>query len=202
MMRLGFLTLLCVAAFTVSVYGNDTPKPNILWLTAEDLSPNLGCYGDTYAVTPNLDRLATQSLRYGNCWSNAPVCAPARTALLMGMYPTALGAHHMRSDAPITATLKPYPLLLREAGYFTTNNAKTDYNVIVNLGQIWSQQGEQAHWKNRQPDQPFFAVFNFEITHESRLRDNRYVLALNLYPHIPYDSKNDHMQRANRIAVI
>ncbi|MCL2709486.1 MAG: ChbG/HpnK family deacetylase, partial [Planctomycetaceae bacterium] len=94
---------------------NDTPKPNILWITAEDLSPTLGCYGDAYAVTPNLDRLASQSLRYAHCWSNAPVCAPARTALLMGMYPTALGGHHMRSDAPIPPTLKPYPLLLREA---------------------------------------------------------------------------------------
>jgi len=160
---------------TTSIDGND--KPNILWLVAEDLSPHLGCYGDTFATTPNIDRLASQSLRYVNCWSNAPVCAPARTALLMGILPPSLGAQHMRSEAPLPATLKSYPELMREQGYFTTNNSKTDYNVTVEMKKLWDQNGNQAHWKNRAPGQPFLAVFNFEITHESQLRNNNTLAA-------------------------
>ena len=160
--------LLCVLAMPARAEN----LPNILWLVAEDISPHLGCYGDTYSVSPNIDRLASQGLRYTNCWSNAPVCAPARTALLMGMFPPSLGAHHMRSEVPIPDSLKPYPFLLREKGYFTTNNSKTDYNVTVDMGKLWNQNGNQAHWRNRQPGQPFFAVFNFEISHESQIRNN------------------------------
>jgi len=143
-------------------------RPNILWLVAEDICRELGCYGDFYSVSPNIDRLASRGLRYVNCWSNAPVCAPARTALLMGMSPPSLGAHHMRSLVPIPASLTPYPQLLREKGYYTTNNAKTDYNVEVDLGRLWDQCDSLAHYKNRQPGQPFFAVFNFKISHESQ----------------------------------
>jgi len=157
--------------YTVPVYGDDAPRPNILWLVAEDICNNLGCFGDPNIVTPNIDRLASQGLRYPNCWSNAPVCAPARTSLLTGMFPPSLGAQHMRSMAPIPAEFKPYPLLLKEQGYFTTNNAKTDYNVDVNLKEIWNECGNQAHWKHRAPGQPFFAVFNHEISHESQIRN-------------------------------
>ena len=171
---------LCIVAFILvlamgtakTLVAEEHSRPNILWLVAEDICNNLGCYSDDYATTPNIDRFASQGLRYVNCWSNAPVCAPARTALLTGMFPPSLGAQHMRSLVPIPPTVKPYPLFLKEKGYYTTNNAKTDYNVIVNLKQIWDQCDNQAHWKNRQPEQPFFAVFNFEISHESQIRNN------------------------------
>ena len=96
----------------------------------------------------------------------------------MGIHPPTMGAQHMRSEVSIPPSLKPYPQLLREKGYFTTNNAKTDYNVIVNMNELWDQNGNQAHWRNRQPGQPFFAVFNFEISHESQLR-NQNTLAEN-----------------------
>lgn len=72
-------------------------RPNILWLTCEDIGPHLGCYGDAYADSPRIDAFASDALRYAMAWSNAPVCAPARTAIITGMHPPSLGAEHMRS---------------------------------------------------------------------------------------------------------
>ena len=88
-------------------------QPNILWITSEDNGPELGCYGDSYAITPNIDRLASKSLRYRMCWSNAPVCAPARTTIISGMYATSLGGHHMRSGVKLPPDMKLYPQLMR-----------------------------------------------------------------------------------------
>src|SRR6478609_3486922 len=78
-------------------------RPNILWLSSEDHGPHMGCYGDTYATTPNVDRLAAKGVIYTHCWSNAPVCAPARTTLISGMYATSTGGEHMRSLVPYPA---------------------------------------------------------------------------------------------------
>src|SRR5262252_4079240 len=72
-------------------------RPNILWITCEDISPNLGCYGDHYSTTPNLDALAAKGMRYTNAISNAPVCAAARTTIIAGLYSASTGAEHMRS---------------------------------------------------------------------------------------------------------
>jgi len=149
--------------------GAAAAKPNILWLVAEDINPNLGCYGDTYARTPNLDKLAAKGTLYLNAWSTAPVCAPARTALITGMYPPALGAEHMRSIVPVPATVRMYPDYLREAGYYCSNNAKTDYN-LKGAEKSWNESSNKAHYRNRAPGQPFMAVFNHETTHESRIR--------------------------------
>lgn len=154
-----------------ALYAETLQHPNILWLTAEDICPELGCYGDICATTPHIDRLASRGLRYTCCWSNAPVCAPARTTLLTGLYPPSFGAEHMRSDVAFPAFLKTYPQLLREKGYYTTNNAKTDYNITVPLQALWDECGGKAHWRNRKAGQPFFAVFNFTITHESQIRN-------------------------------
>src|SRR5690606_13263907 len=90
-----------VMAFPAAAAAPVSSKPNILWITADDMGPHLGCYGFDYADTPNLDAFAARSLRYRKCWSNAPVCAPARTALITGMYPTSLGAEHMRSEVAL-----------------------------------------------------------------------------------------------------
>jgi uncharacterized sulfatase len=149
--------------------GGVPERPNILWLTAEDLSPHLGCYGDAYATTPHLDQLAARGVRYRQAWSGAPVCAPARTTLILGLHATSAGAHHMRSAVAIPSALRLYPQLLRAAGYYCVNNAKEDYNVIPH-GRVWDESSKQAHWRKRASGQPFFAVFNFEITHESKLR--------------------------------
>ena len=145
------------------------PKPNILWLTCEDIGPQLGCYGDKYADTPNLDRLAAKGVHYRHAWSNAPVCAPARTTIISGMYPTSTGAEHMRSMVPMPAGTQMYPQLLRAAGYYCTNNSKEDYN-LAKPDKVWDESSAKAHWKNRAAGQPFFAVFNNTVTHESQVR--------------------------------
>jgi uncharacterized sulfatase len=129
----------------------------------------LGCYGDAYATTPNLDVLAARGMIYRTCWSNAPVCAPARTTIISGMYPTSLGAEHMRSMTQLPNAFKMYPHYLRDAGYFCTNNSKEDYNV-KHTGEVWDDSSSKAHWKNRADGQPFFAIFNHTISHESKLR--------------------------------
>ena len=98
-------------------------RPNVLWITSEDNGPHLGCHGDGYATTPNLDRLAARSVRYLNVWCNAPVCAPARTTLITGLYPTSTGSEHMRSLVKLPPGMKLFPQLLREAGYYCSNNS-------------------------------------------------------------------------------
>lgn len=150
-------------------------RPNILWITCEDTGPHLGCYGDRYSVTPHLDRLAQRSLRYNHAWSNAPVCAPARTTIISGLYPTATGSEHMRSLTRLPEGLKMFPCYLREAGYYCTNNAKEDYN-LQHTGKVWDESSAKAHWQQRQPGQPFFAVFNLLVTHESQIRKRPHTL--------------------------
>jgi arylsulfatase A-like enzyme len=156
-------------------------RPNIVWISNEDMSLRLGAYGDAVARTPVLDRLARQSIRYTNAFTTAPVCAPSRAAIITGMYQTAIGAHHMRTTedrvpelpGPYLAVppfyVKAFPEYLRAAGYYTTNRAKTDYQFGVPFT-IWDDLGQTAHWRNR-PDanQPFFSVFNIEVTHESQI---------------------------------
>ena len=160
-----------VLAFAAGAMGKaaEMPRPNILWITSEDHGPHLGCYGDPQATTPNVDALAARGLRYTHCWSNAPVCAPARTTLICGLYPPSTGGEHMRSMVPYPAGKKMYPQFLREAGYYCTNNAKEDYNV-AKPGQVWDGSAKSAHWRNAAAGQPFFAVFNSEKSHESKIR--------------------------------
>ncbi|NLF72940.1 MAG: sulfatase [Candidatus Anammoximicrobium sp.] len=143
-------------------------RPNILWITSEDNSPYLGCYGDPLAQTPNLDRLAAEGVRYRNAFANAPVCSSARTTLITGMYASSLGAHNHRSRVALPTGFKLYPEHLRAAGYYCTNNSKTDYN-LANAGQPWDESSKRAHYKNRAPGQPFFAVFNLTTSHESQV---------------------------------
>jgi arylsulfatase A-like enzyme len=146
-----------------------TPRPNILWLTSEDHSPTMGCYGDANARTPNVDALAAKGMIFTHAWSVFPVCAPARSTIISGIYPTSTGAEHMRSMVPMPAGTKMYPQFLREAGYYCTNNSKEDYN-LAKPGQVWDESSGKAHWKNRRADQPFFAVFNSVKSHESQIR--------------------------------
>jgi uncharacterized sulfatase len=148
-------------------------RPNVLWITSEDNGPHLGCYGDSYATTPNLDRLASKGMIYLRAWSNGPVCAASRTAIISGMYPPSTGSEHMRSQVRMPAGMRMYPQLLREAGYYCTNNSKEDYN-LDKPGQVWDESSAKAHWKNRPPGKPFFAIFNHTMTHESQIRSRPY----------------------------
>lgn len=162
--------LLALAGLAAWLTHAAAPLPNILWITSEDNGPQLGCYGDSYAITPNLDALAAKSTRYLMAWSCAPVCAPARTAIISGIYPPSLGGQHMRSEVPLPPGFKMYPQFLREAGYYCTNNSKEDYNLKKPPG-VWDESSGRAHWKNRAEGQPFFAIFNHTISHESQIRN-------------------------------
>jgi arylsulfatase A-like enzyme len=163
------LLLLFLLLFIPHAASQAEAPPNILWLTSEDNGPQLGCYGDKYARTPNIDALAARGLRYNKAWSNAPVCAPARTTIISGRFPTGDGSEHMRSMVPLPAETQLYPQLLRAAGYYCTNNSKEDYNLEKPDG-TWDECSAKAHYKKRPAGQPFFAVFNTTISHESQIR--------------------------------
>ncbi len=148
--------------------------PNILWITSEDNSPMLGCYGDPVARTPNIDQFAERGVRFLNCFSNAAVCAPARQTLITGMYATSIGGQHMRSKAVYPPGVEFFPKYLRDEGYYTTNNSKTDYNggpadSKAAMSAAWDESSNKAHWRKRPEGAPFFSVFNITDTHESRL---------------------------------
>lgn len=144
-------------------------RPNILWITAEDHGPEMGAYGDTFATTPNVDALAAKGMLYRTAWSTAPVCAPARTTIISGVYPPSSGGQHMRSQTHLPSHMKFYPQYLREAGYYVSNNSKEDYN-LDDPGKAWDESSRTAHWKNRKKGQPFFAIFNSTVSHESQIR--------------------------------
>ena len=142
--------------------------PNILWIVSEDNSPFFGCYGDEFATTPTFDKLATEGVLYENAFANAPVCAPARSTIITGMYPPSMGTQNMRSRYPTPESIKFFPQYLREAGYYCTNNSKEDYNMIKPEG-VWDESSRKAHYKNRTNGQPFFAIFNLTVSHESSI---------------------------------
>ena len=151
--------------------GGQAERPNILWITCEDICPDLACYGDTYSISPNIDDLAKQGARFANCFTHAGVCAPSRSGIITGMYPTSIGTMHMRSKGVPPSFVRCFTEYLRAAGYYCTNNAKTDYNFDPPLT-AWDENGRQAHWRNRPSGQPFFSVFNIETSHEGQIRAN------------------------------
>lgn len=166
----------------------DTARPNVVWLVVEDMSPWLASYGDDTVPTPNLDRLAREGVRYENAFATSPVCAPARSSLITGMFATRIGSMQMRNNSPSPAALqnnpeayadipgyeavppafvRGFPEHLRAAGYYATNNSKQDYQFRCPVG-VWDASSGQAHWRDRAEGQPFFAVFNHGGTHESQ----------------------------------
>lgn len=146
-------------------------RPNILWITIEDSSPTLGCYGDEYANTPHIDALAESGVRFTQAFATTGVCATARSSLILGMPSSSAGSQHMRSVVTLPNEVHPFPKYLRDAGYYCANNVKTDYNFPV-PEDVWDENSKNAHWRNRAPGQPFFAVFNTMTTHESRIRSH------------------------------
>ena len=145
-------------------------RPNILWVTSEDNSHHwIGCYGNSDAQTPNIDKLAATGIRYRYAYANTAVCAVARNTLILGRYACGMGTHNMRSRYPIPDHFRTYPSYLREAGYYCVNRSKTDYNFATDDKSHWDECSPRAHWKNRAQGQPFFAVFNTTISHESSL---------------------------------
>ena len=126
-----------------------------------------------------IDRLASEGCIYPNAFSTAPICAPARAAVTTGMYPTSIGAHHMRTsrgqayDAPAPHYVKCLGEYFRREGYYCSNNVKTDYQFAPAFT-AWDDCSDTAHWRNRRDQSvPFFAVFNPEYTHESGMWEEK-----------------------------
>ena len=147
-------------------------RPNILWISCEDTSPWFGFCGEKYAITPNLDALARRGVHFTNAYVTAPVCSPCRYAIITATYATSYGTQRLRSDFDVPDTIKGFPTYLRQAGYYCTNNVKTDYNTSDEtriISESWDESSGKAHWRNRKPGQPFFAVFNLMETHQSKI---------------------------------
>jgi N-sulfoglucosamine sulfohydrolase len=157
------------------------PLPNILWISCEDLSPHFDFYGDNSVPTPNLTRLSREGITYDNVFTTAGVCAPSRCAIITGVNQVTAGGHNMRtllipekpglpksySIAPPEA-IKAFPEYLRAKGYYCTNNSKTDYQFVA-PPTVWDEVSDKASWRNRKEGQPFFAVVNLMVTHESQV---------------------------------
>ena len=171
-------SLLFVAFIATTTYAADGPKrPNVIWIVAEDFSPNLGCYGDPDAITPNLDAFAKQSARFTRAFTHAPVCAPSRSGLITGQYPTTLGSHHMRSKLTT-----PPPLFvdyLRKAGYFIAWPGKTDFNFDPPPNWADSTKDWVKNSNVLPKDKPFFAYHNIGVTHESQTRASHFQYSRN-----------------------
>ena len=150
-------------------------RPNVLWLIAEDLCPDLGCYGNDLVHTPNIDRLATDGICFTNAFTTAPVCSASRSAFMTGMYQTSIGAHQHRTapKEPIQGGARLFTAYFRDAGYFTCNasggdwerRGKRDLNFTV------ERPFDGIDWRQRQGGQPFFAQVNFNETHRTFERD-------------------------------
>lgn len=191
----GKLFLLC-CSFTFSLINSTlaAPKPNILWINAEDMSPHLGCYGVKEATTPHIDRLATKGILYQNAFATAPICSPARSCLATGLYATSLGTQHLRCEVKIPKKVVPLAVRLRELGYYCTNTGKTDYNFDPKgIWDHWS--AKPSPWKNRKNGQPFFAFITVGETHEGRINFNdRYKEATKDLPEkLRHDPKEMHL---------
>jgi arylsulfatase A-like enzyme len=169
-------TLIIITAFIAGCnldFKEVTPaKPNILWITIEDTSPQfIGCYGNKNARTPVIDQLASEGIRFTNAFSTGTVCSPSRTAIITGIKTYMTGTGNHRSKYPIPEYIKGFPYYLQELGYYTTNNQKTDYNVANEkdfIKEAWHESSGDAGWWNRKSGQPFFSVFNFNESHQSR----------------------------------
>ncbi len=162
--------LFLASAATLRAADSQAPRPNILWLVCEDSNVNwIGCYGNREAKTPNIDAFARTGFRYTHVYASAPVCAAQRSTWITGINSISMGTHPMRSRYDIPHDqIRYYPDYLREAGYFTANHTKTDYNIGGrNDGQCWDSSKDNA-WELRKPGQPFFQVINFGESHESQ----------------------------------
>jgi len=149
-------------------------KPNIVWIIGEDMGKQLSCYGQPHVNTPNLDRLASEGVRFDQCFSTAPVCSASRSGFNTGVYQIATGTHHHRSHRKdgfrLPSGVELISHRMQEAGYFTTNvrqirpgvqgSGKTDFNFTV------ENAFDAPHWRTRKPGQPVYAQINFTAPHK------------------------------------
>ena len=162
-----FLSILVIFLFLSCDKNSNHEKPNFLWITCEDITTMLGSYGDPVALTPHLDKFASNGIQFNNAFATAPVCSPSRSCLVTGVFATSLGTQNLRSEFAIPSEIRTLPHILRDNGYYCTNNSKEDYNF--NDSTIWDESSKTAHWRNRAKNQPFYSVFNIETTHQSQI---------------------------------
>ena len=171
-LMLSILNTGCQTSANSSATSVTQDRPNILWITIEDTSPHfIGSYGNSDAKTPIIDQLASEGVRFANAFATGTVCSASRAAIITGVktYKTGMGNH--RSGIAVPKYMKGFPYFLQQQGYYTTNNKKTDYNVAdadAYTAEAWHESSKHAGWWNRQKDQPFFAVFNYNDSHQSR----------------------------------
>ena len=186
---LTILFVLILVSTTLSCGNENKAKPNIVWLVAEDQSQYfLPFYGDNSVSLPNISELLKNGIVYDDMNSPYPVCAPARSAIITGMYPNSIGTGNMRAyngnkkvrpdtesslgapyySSKLAEQIKPFTQILRENGYYCTNNSKRDYNFKLRE-EAWDDSSNKASWEKREKDQPFFSVYNFGVTHESSI---------------------------------
>jgi arylsulfatase A-like enzyme len=172
-----FIIPLTAVWHSASLAEEQLARPNIVWLTTEDNAIWwYRLYSPDGAAMPNIERLAKEGLVFNNVYSCAPVCSPARSTIISGCYVPRLGAHWHRKILPVKLPqgLHMFPWYLRQAGYYTTNNSKEDYNFAASEKQgTWDESSPRATYRNRKPGQPFFHVQNFATTHESQLFPDR-----------------------------
>ncbi len=175
--RFLFSSAMLMASTSVIAADNkqDTDKYNFLVIVCEDISPYLGCYGDSVAVSPHLDNFSQDAIRHEYMFTCVGVSSPSRYSLITGRHSSTDGANYMRVSNFIKGYgvvppdgVKCFSELMREQGYYTTNNAKTDYQFGVPVS-AWDEQGNQAHWRHAPKDMPFLSIFNLNITHESQI---------------------------------
>ncbi|MFR9620107.1 MAG: sulfatase [Rikenellaceae bacterium] len=162
-------------ASTLAVGAAET-QPNILWLTFEDTSPQfIGCYGDSSAKTPVIDNLAAEGVRFTSAFATASVSSASRFCLFTGIPSTTMGTGHHTSSFPIPSGIELFAHYMREAGYYTANNAKSDYNIAGEkeyIARAWDDSSSEADWRGRRAGQPFFAIYNSMSSHQSRKMTN------------------------------
>ena len=218
------LSISAVIFFLVVGCQNNTErKPNIVWLVAEDQSQYFfPFYGDNSVNLPNISELLKNGTVFEDMNSSYPVCAPARSAIITGMYPNSIGTGNMRAlkgdtkkrsekeaslgvpyySSKLAENIKPFTQILRENGYYCTNNSKRDYNFNLR-DEAWDESSNKASWEKRKDDQPFFSVFNFNVTHESAIwqRDKEELKVdpknLKVPPVFPNDSISRHSLAVN-----
>lgn len=144
-------------------------SPNILWIVADDLGPDLGCYGESLVYTPNLDKLAGEGTRFNHAYTVAAVCSVSRSALITGMQPVSIGCHQHRTQFKdsLPEPVRPITEYFRQAGYFVTNKGKTDYNFIHHKDSLYNG----TDWRQRKEGQPFFAQVQISYPHRPFKRD-------------------------------
>ena len=204
-------------------YGQKQNQPNIVWLVAEDQSQYFFPFYENKSVNlPNISLLLENGIVYDDMNSPYPVCAPARSAIITGMYPSSIGTGNMRAlsdnrsirskkeasleipyySSKLAESIKPFTQILREKGYYCTNNSKRDYNFKLR-DEAWDVSSNNASWEKREEGQPFFSVFNFNVTHESQIwvRDKKQLKVdpsnLIVPPMFPDDSISRHALAVN-----